>query len=213
MVWLIIIGVLALAIGPIFYMLPSAQDRYLAGLRQQARNLGFSMQLRRLPTLNPTAEERVSASGRQRNPVVDCMCYEWMVRQPLQNAPDLLLQRIPNDPTVPVQELASGWGFAKLGERSALDQAGLVTLSAQQSLQNNFFVCVEKLPSSVIAVGLNAAAVSFYWKESAAADRQVEAAERLQVAQTQLESRRDQAMAICTDLVKTFGSRAGSTAD
>jgi hypothetical protein len=64
----------------------------------------------------------------------------------------------------------------------------LVTLSAQQSLQNNFFVCVEKLPSSVIAVGLNAAAVSFYWKESAAADRQLEAAERLQVAQAQLES-------------------------
>ena len=39
MVWLIIIGVLALAIGPISYMLPSAQDRYLAALRQHARQL------------------------------------------------------------------------------------------------------------------------------------------------------------------------------
>ena len=44
MVWLIIIGVLALAIGPILYILPSAQDRYLAGLRQQARQLGFTLQ-------------------------------------------------------------------------------------------------------------------------------------------------------------------------
>ena len=57
MVWLIIIGVLALAIGPILYTLPSAQDRYFAGLRQQARQLGFTLQLRRLNKLDPIAEE------------------------------------------------------------------------------------------------------------------------------------------------------------
>ena len=57
MVWLIIIGVLALAIGPISYMLPSAQDRYLAALRQHARQLGFTIQLRRLDKLNPAKRE------------------------------------------------------------------------------------------------------------------------------------------------------------
>ena len=80
MVWLIILAVLALAVGPIFYLLPSAQDRFLAGLRQHARQLGFSMQLQRLGKLNPTAEERVSASGQQRDPVVECMRYQWLVR-------------------------------------------------------------------------------------------------------------------------------------
>ena len=55
MVWLIILAVLALAVGPIFYLLPSAQDRFLAGLRQHARQLGFSMQLQRLGKLDPTA--------------------------------------------------------------------------------------------------------------------------------------------------------------
>ena len=90
MVWLIILAVLALAVGPIFYLLPSAQDRFLAGLRQHARQLGFSMQLQRLGKLDPTAAERVSASGQQRDPSVECMRYQWLVREPIHPPLDIV---------------------------------------------------------------------------------------------------------------------------
>ena len=177
MVWLIIIGVLALAIGPILYTLPSAQDRYLAGLRQQPASLPA---LRRLNKLDPKAEERVSASGQQLDSAVDCMCYDWLIRQPLKDPPNLLLQRMPEQPTVQVQVLYSGWGFAKLGERNEVDQAALLVLARHPQFQSRLLDWADALPSSVLAVGLNATAISLFWKESAAADRQLDPSVRVQ---------------------------------
>lgn len=211
MVWLIIIGVLALAVGPIFYMLPSAQDRYLAGLRLQARQLGFSMQLRPLMLLDPTAEERVTASGRALKPMFDCMCYEWLARQPLYNSPDILLQRLPQTPTIPVHECAPGWGFAKQGERSERDLAGWALLSQQTTFQNSLLDTLRNLPKSVVAVALHGTAVGVYWRENAAAQSDLETNDRLQVACRQLQQLRDQTDALCAELVAIFGIVTDST--
>ena len=213
MVWLIIIGVLALAIGPISYMLPSAQDRYLAALRQHARQLGFTIQLRRLDKLNPAAEERVSTSGQQLDPTFDCMSYDWLIRKPLLDPPNVVLQRLPQQTTVPVQEVAVGWGFAKLGERSEVDQVGLVTLAQKPLFQSRLIAWAETLPSSVVAVGLNATAISLFWKENEAADRQLDAKARVQVASGQLQGLRDQVAELCTELVASFGNRSEGADD
>ena len=206
MVWLIIIGVLALAIGPILYTLPSAQDRYLAGLRQQARQLGFTLQLRRLNKLDPKAEERVSASGQQLDSVVDCMCYDWLIRQPLKDPPNLLLQRMPEQPTVPVQVLFSGWGFAKLSERNEVDQAALLVLARHPQFQSRLLDWADALPRSVLAVGLNATTINLFWKESAAADRQLDPSVRVQTATAQLQSLHQQVTKLAADLVAHFGT-------
>lgn len=206
-VWLIILAVLALAVGPIFYLLPSAQDRFLAGLRQHARQLGFSMQLQRLGKLNPTAEERVSASGQQRDPVVECMRYQWLVREPIHTPLDLVLRRLPDSATVSVQEITPGWGVAKSGERRTADHAGLLEIAQHPELQQSLFECVQNLPDAVLALGIEGRSVSIYWHEQAAVPRSADEKGRLAVGKSLIEDLRERLQSLASAIVRTYGER------
>jgi len=204
-VWLIILAVLALAVGPILYLLPSAQDRFLAGLRQHARQLGFSMQLQRLGKLNPTAEERVSASGQQRAPVVECMRYQWLVREPIHAPLDIVLRRLPDSATVSVQKIIPGWGVAKSGERRTADHTGLLEIAQHPELQQSLFECVRNLPDAVLAVGIEARSVSIYWQEQAAVPRSADEKARLAVGKSLIEDVRERLQSLASAIVQTYG--------
>ena len=204
-VWLIIVAVLALAVGPIFYLLPSAQDRFLAGLRQHARQLGFSVQLQRLAKLNPTAAERVSASGQQRAPVVECMRYQWLIREPIYAPLDIVLRRLPDSVTVSVQEAIAGWGVAKSGERRNTDHAGLLEIAQNLELQNSLFECVRNLPDAVLALGIEARSVSIYWHEEAAVPRSADEKGRLADGKNLIEDLRGRLQTLALAIVQTYG--------
>ena len=204
-VWLIIVAVLALAVGPIFYLLPSAQDRFLAGLRQHARQLGFSMQLQRLAKLNPTAAERVSASGQQRAPVVECMRYQWLIREPIHAPLDIVLRRLPDSVTVSVQEAIAGWGVAKSGERRKTDHAGLHEITQHPELQHSLFECVRNLPDAVLALGIEACSVSIYWHEEAAVPRSADEKGRLTDGKNLIEDLRGRLQTLALAIVQTYG--------
>ena len=206
-VWLIIVAVLALAVGPIFYLLPSAQDRFLAGLRQHARQLGFSMQLQRLAKLNPTAAERVSASGQQRAPVVECMRYQWHIREPIRAPLDIVLRRLPDSVTVSVQEAIAGWGVAKSGERRKTDHAGLLEIAQHLELQDSLFECVRNLPDAVLALGIEARSVSIYWHEEAAVPRSADEKGRLADGKNLIEDLRGRLQTLALAIVQTYGER------
>ena len=207
MVWLIILAVLALAVGPIFYLLPSAQDRFLAGLRQHARQLGFSMQLQRLGKLDPTAAERVSASGQQRDPSVECMRYQWLVREPIHAPLDIVLRRLPESATVSVQETMPGWGVAKSGERRTADHAGLLEIAQHPELQHGLFECVRSLPDAVLALGIEGRSVSIYWHEQAAVPRSADEKGRLAVGKSLIEDLRERLQSLASAIVQTYGDR------
>lgn len=204
-VWLIIVAVLALAVGPIFYLLPSAQDRFLAGLRQHARQLGFSIQLQRLGKLNPTAAERVSASGQERHPVVECMRYQWLVREPIHAPLDIVLRRLPESATVSVQETTAGWGVAKSGERRKTDHAGLHEIAQHPELQYSLFECLRNLPDAVLALGIEARSVSIYWHEEAAVPRSADEKGRLAVGKSLIEDLRERLQTLASAIVQTYG--------
>ena len=206
-VWLIIVAVLALAVGPIFYLLPSAQDRFLAGLRQHARQLGFSMQLQRLAKLNPTAAERVSASGQQRAPVVECMRYQWLIREPIHAPLDIVLRRLPDSVTVSVQEAIAGWGVAKSGERRNTDHAGLLEIAQHLELQHSLLECVRNLPDAVLALGIEARSVSVYWHEEAAVPRSADEKGRLADGKNLIEDLRGRLQTLALAIVQTYGER------
>ena len=206
-VWLIIVAVLALAVGPIFYLLPSAQDRFLAGLRQHARQLGFSMQLQRLAKLNPTAAERVSASGQQRAPVVECMRYQWLIREPIHAPLDIVLRRLPDSVTVSVQEAIAGWGVAKSGERRNTDHAGLLEIAQHLELQHSLFECARNLPDAVLALGIEARSVSIYWHEEAAVPRSADEKGRLADGKNLIEDLRGRLQTLALAIVQTYGER------
>ena len=204
-VWLIIVAVLALAVGPIVYLFPSAQDRFLAGLRQHARQLGFSMQLQRLAKLNPTAAERVSASGQRRAPVVECMRYQWLIREPVHAPLDIVLRRLPDSVTVSVQEAIAGWGVAKSGERRNTDHAGLLEIAQHLELQHSLFECVRNLPDAVLALGIEARSVSIYWHEEAAVPRSADEKGRLADGKNLIEDLRGRLQTLALAIVQTYG--------
>jgi len=84
MTWLIILVVLAAAFAPVAYMMPSKRDRALADLRMVARREGLEVDVTRLPNLHAEAHERVSASGRQREAVIDCVSYGLRLNKAIQ---------------------------------------------------------------------------------------------------------------------------------
>ena len=78
--WLIIILILAAAFGPIAYLMPSARDKALTGLRALARAAGLEVEITQLPKLAAEAHERVSAGGVVRTPTLQAVGYLWRFR-------------------------------------------------------------------------------------------------------------------------------------
>ena len=87
MVWIIVALVLAVVIGPVFWLLPSKRDRRVAELRVAARRAGLVVEMVALPKVDAPAHERVSAGGTVRNPSIHCAAYRLLLPKPLHGAP------------------------------------------------------------------------------------------------------------------------------
>ena len=87
MVWIIVALVLAVVVGPVFWLLPSKRDRRVAELRVAARRAGLVVEMVALPKVDAAAHERVSAGGAPRNPSIDCAAYRLLLPKPLHGAP------------------------------------------------------------------------------------------------------------------------------
>ena len=82
MVWIVIVLVLALAIGPILWLLPSKRDKLVSRFRAVARRRGLVVELVSVPKLDAAAVERVSAGGKARDVTIQCAA----LRLPLPSA-------------------------------------------------------------------------------------------------------------------------------
>lgn len=82
---LIILLVLAMIAGPVMMAMPSRRERALAALREDARRRGFTLQLAKIDHPSPAPEERVSAGGIGRRPMLDCVAYR-LARAPAAKA-------------------------------------------------------------------------------------------------------------------------------
>ena len=80
----IIVGILALAIAPLFWAMPSRRERQLAALRTAARKRGFTLQVTEVDHPDPTAQMQVSAGGKKRRPMQACVAYR-LQRPPATN--------------------------------------------------------------------------------------------------------------------------------
>ena len=93
MVWLLIVLVVALAIGPILMLRPKPRERAVAALRAAARAAGLTVSVARVPHLRARAEDRVSAGGRDREPTIECASYRLLAPGVLEDAPQWTLYR------------------------------------------------------------------------------------------------------------------------
>lgn len=160
--WLIFVLILVMVIGPIMYMVPTERDKRLMQLRMKARQLGMNIEISTLPKLDPTADERVTASGQVKSPTFSCSGYQL----PVSNDDALAtfrLQRIPQSPTMLVNEVA-GW------HATTADGSEQIRLSGDLAGLENF---LRSLPDTWSAVALDARFLTCFWDEKASADSDI----------------------------------------
>jgi hypothetical protein len=191
MTWIIIGLILLAAFGPVLWLVPSKRDRHLSALRDQARREGLVVELRRLPKLNPTADERVTAGGRVKQPAVECTAYMKTLRRRLGILPAWRLLRGEASPQV-----RPGWQFdpeikPDLRDGDEAFQAALQCLD----------LLFDRVPGDVIGIELTSRALILYWLERAGAERSTvtELSELLIAAQDDLLALDDRLQAISDD--------------
>ena len=157
MSWMIIAVVLLVAFGPVLWLMPSRRDRRLSALRLAARQAGLGVEIAHLPKLNPSAEERVSAGGVVRDPVVECAGYSLPLRRRLELLPTWRLLRDKDGSDGPVP----GWSFVPRPNMAN---------PYWQRLWGQFEAVFECLPDDAVGLELGERAVTLFWRESPSAD-------------------------------------------
>ena len=87
MAWIVVALVLALAIGPLLWLLPSKRDKRIGELRAAARRAGLVVETTAVPKIDVAAEEQVSSGGAPRAARLDCAAYRLLLPKPLLGAP------------------------------------------------------------------------------------------------------------------------------
>ena len=105
MIWIVIIGILLVAIGPVLYVMPSKRDKQLSALRSQVRTAGLTVDVSQIPDLNANPVDKVSAGGKRREPKIKCATYTLIPSRPFQHSPCWHLGRSATD-----NGLITGWG-------------------------------------------------------------------------------------------------------
>jgi hypothetical protein len=183
MTWLIILVILIVAFGPVMWLVPSRRDRRLAAMRQQARQEGMVVELRRLPKPDPLPEERVTAGGRVLEPKQELAVYQWPLARRLRHLPVWRLLRKGAG-----IEALPGWAF-EIGKKPRHGQLDAVL----HTLEPMF----ARLPEDIMAVECEDRVLNAYWMEkpengpaevSALADTLASAAQSLEALEHALEA-------------------------
>ncbi len=162
MEWFIIVLALGVAIGPILYLMPTERDRYITSLRAQARKLGYTVQLDKVLKLDPDADERVTAGGSIRHSAVSCTRYQLPLGVTVNAVSPILLLRIPSNPTIPIERLATHWGV------NGLDVSQLKSAARWQNDTGSLMELIsvlDQMPVDVLAVQLDKRFIAAFWRE------------------------------------------------
>ncbi len=209
MVWLILVLAAVLIIGPVMYMVPSARDKRLAALRETARRQGLTVKIAHIAKLDPEAAERVSAGGELKVPRTPCVAYQVSMSGIPAELGEILLIKIPSQPTVPVDPVLPGWSLDTSSSRDFLHRymqpgppaaAGPGAAGSRKIVQQT----LAALPPDTLGFGITSRHVACYWLEkppaAAADDGAVESA-----VQQQLQQMKAALDTVVKDLYARFG--------
>ena len=149
MVWVVIVLALALAFGPVLYLLPTRKDRRLAAMRLEARRLGLLVELKPVRKLDAQAEERVTAAGKRRSPVHSSVVYAMTMRGSL-------------DRVRPWRLLRSGRGGWQFDDEFEAQPPPELLPALEPGLKD--------LPDDAVALEFGGSALACYWFERFPAD-------------------------------------------
>ena len=151
MVWLVIVLILIVAIGPIFWLMPSRRERRLAALRQRAYRHGMRVSLRRLPAGDVAPEDRVTAGGRALDTSREYAAYVMPLEKRLRNLPSWRVLRGGEG-----MSAVAGWAF-EAGKRPEHVELPAVLEAMEPFLSS--------LPEDVVAVECEPHSLAAYWRE------------------------------------------------
>lgn len=87
MVWFVIAAVIAAAVGPLLWLLPSRRQRQLGKWRNAARGQGLVVELTSVELTDAPPEERVTTGGVARSGQRQCVAYRLPLLPPRDDAP------------------------------------------------------------------------------------------------------------------------------
>ena len=151
MVWIVIVLVVAAAVGPIVWLMPSKASRRQSALRTAARQAGLIVEIGSVPKLDAEAAERVSAGGVAREPLIDCAVYRLPFPRRLAQAPRWTIFRSELE-----NRFLQGWTTLKPPTRLP-DDAGAYWSKVQ--------AVVDALPGGCLAVESAAQTVGWFGRE------------------------------------------------
>lgn len=173
-IWLIIVGALAVVVGPVFVLLPSKKERRLAALRTEARRLGLSVELRPVPNLGADLGERVSAGGRARTPMHPSVRYALPLALETGHRPDKRPDRSPpvgsaqaqqtnqTASSAPISDAADNWRLLR-------GPAGWVAdaeAPPSSELAAQLMQLLDQLPADAVALDRQGRSLGCCWLES-----------------------------------------------
>ena len=151
MVWIVIALVLAAAIGPVFYLMPSKASRRQAALRTAARQAGLVVEVASVPKLDADAPERVSSGGEPRDAKIDCAAYRLPLARRLVRAPRWMLLKSARE-----NRFLPGWTTLTPPVAVPVERA---------AYWREVGAIIDALPGSCVAVEAAAQMVTWYGRE------------------------------------------------
>ncbi len=153
--WLMIVLLLAIGFGPVYWFRPSARERRIASMRQHARERGLFVELQALPDTEPTAEARVSAGGVVRDATIACAVYRRYTEAPTAGAPRWRVRRT----ALALPGPAAGWRWDTVPGQDLGDAKYWQRVTP----------LIAQLPDDCQALEAHPVAVSCAWQERAGA--------------------------------------------
>ncbi len=83
MIWLLIVFILALVVGPILYLMPSPRQKEQIAFRNEARSRGISVKISTIEDPHPQLNNYLSATGKSLQPVINCIAYSMSRKKPV----------------------------------------------------------------------------------------------------------------------------------
>ena len=153
--WAVIPLVLMIFAAPIFYVLPTGRDKYLAALRLKARNSGCLLKMVSLDKLDVGESELVSSSGRVVQPKYQLMSYTRLIQSKVDLHHSFLFSRISDRTPQSISRLSKDWGiFRETTQINGIAEPDN-RVSFLDKYANELVIILQALPSDVQGLSID----------------------------------------------------------
>lgn len=164
--WAVIPLVLMIVAAPIFYVLPTSRDKYLAALRLRAKNSGCLVKMASLDKLDVNESELVRSSGRVVQPKYQLMSYTWLIQSKVDLHHSFLFRRISDRTPQSISRLSEDWGiFRETTQINGIAEPDN-RVSFLEKYANELMSIFQTLPSDVQGLSIDSKRLVIFWNES-----------------------------------------------